>query len=158
MLAPIIFAGAMFTMLKPLTQEDAVFAPGDAPVQLDLPPGEERAISTDSAPVDCSAVDGTGEAVEFRPIDPEFTWNQWTALARFDTGDGQVKFTCTGPAGSHLQLAPLPSPDRFVAGTLVGVWGPLLLGGIGLLMLIITGVRYARGAPRDQPDATPQRG
>src|SRR5688572_3863045 len=88
-LAPIIFVGALFTVLRPLTQEDAVFAAADTPVQVDLPAGEERALFSDrGVSADCSAVDGAGEEVQFRPVTGEFTFNEWTAVARFDTGDG----------------------------------------------------------------------
>ena len=158
-LAPIVFVGALFTVLRPLSQEDAVFAARDSPVQLDLAAGEERALFTDSgASADCSAVDGSGEAVAFRPVTGEFTYNEWTAVARFDTGDGQVTITCAELApGSELRIAQLPSTGSFVAGIVIGIVAPLLLGGIGLLVLIVTGVLYAKGAPRNEADIAPGR-
>ena len=153
-LAPIIFVGALFTVLRPLTQEDAVFAARDSPVRLGLTAGKERALFTDSGvSMDCSAVDGSGEAVEFRPVTGEFTFNEWTAVSRFETGDGDMTFTCAGlNPDSRLRIAQLPSTGGFVAGIVIGVVAPLVLGGIGLLMLIVTTILYTTGAPRKEPD------
>lgn len=154
-LAPIIFVGALFTVLRPLTQEDAVFAVSDSPVQLDLPAGEERAVFSDrGVSADCSAVDGSGAELDFRPVSGDFTFNEWTAVSRFDTGDGDVTFTCEGLyPNSEVRIAQLPSTGVFVAGIVIGVVAPLVLGLVGFLMLIITAILYASGAPRTQPGA-----
>ncbi len=152
-LAPIIFVGALFTVLRPLTQEDAVFTAGDSPVQVDLPAGEERAVfSTDGAAIACTATDGSGEDLPLRGVTGEFTLNEWTAVARFDTGDGAVTFECDDlDTGVEIRIAQLPSTGVFVAGIVIGVVAPLVLGLVGFLMLIITAILYASGAPRTQP-------
>lgn len=154
-LAPVVFVGALFTVLRPLTQQDAVFSASGSPVQLELPAGQERALFTDSGvSAGCSAVDGTGSPVELRPVTGDFTYNQWTAVSRFDTGDGEVTFTCAD-AGAQLRIAQLPSTGGFVAGVVIGVVAPLVLGGTGLLVLLITTILYVTGAPRrgaDLPD------
>ena len=156
LLAPVVFVGALFTVLRPLTQEDAVFAAGDSPVRLDLDAGDERALFTDGVSADCSATDGSGEAVELRPVTGEFTFNEWTAVSRFDTGDGDVTFTCAGlDGGSRLRIAQLPSTGGFVGGLVVGILAPLVLGAIGLLVLVVTAVLYATGAPRNEPAVGP---
>lgn len=154
-LAPLIFVGALFTVLRPLTQEDAVFSASDSPVRVELPAGEERALfSSDAVGADCTATDGSGEEIEFRSVTGDFTYNEWTAVSRFDTGDGDLTFDCTSPFGdSELRIAQLPSTGTFVAGIVIGVVAPLVLGLIGLLMLIVTGVLYATGAPRKDPNA-----
>ena len=158
-LAPVVFVGALFTVLRPLSEEDAVFAAGDSPVQLDLTAGEERALFTRTGvPADCSAVDGSGKDVEFRPVTGEFTFNEWTAVSRFDTGDGDVTFTCAGlDAGAEVRIAQLPSTGGFVTGIVIGVVAPLALGGMGMLVLVVTAVLYATGAPRKEPDVSLQR-
>lgn len=155
MIAPIIFVGALFTVLRPLTQEDAVFAAGDTPVQVDLPSGEERALfSTDGTAVACSATDGSGRDLQLRAVTGEFTYNDWKAVARFDTGDGDVTFECDDLSpGAEVRIAQLPSTGVFVAGIVIGVVAPLVLGLVGFLMLIITAVLYASGAPRKEPGA-----
>lgn len=152
-LAPVIFVGSLFTVLRPLMQEDAVFAVSDSPVQVDLPAGEERALfSTNGFSAACSAVDGTGREVEFRGVTGEFSYNEWTAVSRFDTGDGNLTFDCvdTTGGGEEIRIAQLPSAGTFVAGIVIGIVAPLVLGLIGLLMLIVTAVLYATGAPRQK--------
>ncbi len=152
-LAPLIFVGALFSVLRPLTQEDAVFSAGETPVQVDLPAGDERALfSTDGNAVVCTATDGSGQDLPLRGVSGEFTFNEWTAVARFDTGDGDVTFECDDlAAGTEIRIAQLPSTGVFVAGIVIGVVAPLVLGLVGFLMLIITAVLYASGAPRKEP-------
>ena len=151
-LAPLIFVGALFTILRPLTQEDAVFSASDTPILLDLPANEERALFNDqNDPADCAATDGSGAPIEFRSVTGEFSYNEWTAIARFDTGDGDVTFECSGTsADSQLRIAQLPSTGGFIAGLLVGILVPLVLGLVGIVILIITGILWATGAPREK--------
>ena len=59
-LAPIIFVGALFTVLRPLTQEDAVFAADGQAGAGHLPAGEERALFIeDGCAGQCNATDGS---------------------------------------------------------------------------------------------------
>ena len=96
--------------------------------------------------------------MEFRPVTGEFTFNEWTAVSRFDTGDGDVTFTCAGlNAGAEVRIAQLPSTGGFVTGIVIGVVAPLALGGMGMLVLVVTAVLYATGAPRKEPDVSLQR-
>ena len=151
----VVFLGAVVLTLGPLTQEDASFAVSETPVEVDLPAGTERALFADTGfSVDCTATDGSGANVEFRPVKGEFTFNQWTALSRFNTGDGNVTFDCveTSP-GSQVRIGDLPSAGGFVAALVGGILVPLVLGLTGLVMLIVTAIRWATGAPRDAPDA-----
>ena len=151
LLAFVVFGGALVLTLWPLTQEDASFAASDTPVEVHLPADTERALFANTGfSVDCTATDGAGAEVEFRPVTGELTVNQWTALSRFDTGDGNLTFDCveTSP-GSQVRIGDLPSAGGFVAGLVVGILVPLVLGLIGLVMLIVTSIRWATGAPRD---------
>lgn len=150
-LAPIIFVGSLFLVLRPLTQEDAVFSIDESPVQLSLPPGEERAVySSRGYSADCAATDGAGKPVEFRPVSGEFTYNEWTAVSRFETGDGELTFDCAGTSGGddEIRIAEVPSTTGFIGGILIGIIVPLLLGLTGLVMLVVLAVLYATGAPR----------
>lgn len=149
-LAPIVFATALFTVLRPMTQEDAVFR-ADGAVQVELPPDEERALFThNSSFADCAVTDDeTGEEVPVRPVTGDFTYNEWTAVARFGTGSGRLTFTCTGESPSaEIRIAQLPSTGAFVGGIVVGVVGPILLFLVGVIMLIVVGIRWATGEPR----------
>ena len=46
-MAPLVFVGALFSVLRPLTQEDAEFEVSESPVTVELPAGEERALFFD---------------------------------------------------------------------------------------------------------------
>lgn len=154
-LAPLVFVGALFSVLRPLTQEDAVFAADGQPHQVSVDADAERALfSEDGSPVSCSATDGSGEEIEFRNVTGEFTINEWQALGRFDTGDGELTFTCENASGSDVRIAQLPSTATFVVGLLVGLIVPLVLGLAGIVILIVTGVLFATRPPRSRNAAT----
>ncbi|MFB9313863.1 hypothetical protein [Nocardioides plantarum] len=153
-LAGVVFVGGLFLVLRPLTQEDGIVAAGDGPVTLDVPAGEERAIFTrDDEPVDCTITDSAGEARPLRGISGDFTYNEWTAQQRFDTGSGDVVLDCTSTVeGAEARIAQVPSTGGFVVGLLVAILGPLALGFAGVVVLIVTGILYAvRPARPRQP-------
>lgn len=144
-LAPVVFVASLFTVLSPLFREDAVFAADNQPHVVELPAGEERALFTpQGSTVSCSSTDGSGADVELRSVGGDFTVNEWQAVARFDTGDGEVTFQCQGaePTGD-VRVGSLPSGGAFVVGLLVGILVPIVLGGAGLVVLIVTAVLYA---------------
>jgi hypothetical protein len=149
-LAPLVFVGALYTVLRPLTQEDGVFPADGQEHSVSSEAGEERALfSEDGAVVRCTAVDGSGTQVEFRSVLGDFNYNEWQAGARFDTGDGDLRFTCDSASGDvDVRIARLPSTGGFVAGLVIGIIGPIVLGLIGIVMLVITGILWATGAPR----------
>ena len=149
-LAFVLFVGTLILVFGMFLRADAAFAASETPVEVELPAGTERALYANTGfSVDCTATDGTGAEVEFRPVAGEFTFNQWTAVSRFDTGDGNLTFDCveTSP-GSQVRIGDLPSAGGFVAGLVVGILVPLVLGLIGLVMLIVTSIRWATGTPR----------
>lgn len=154
-LAPVVFVAALFTVLSPLFNEDAVFSAADSPVQVQLPAGEERGLFIDAfAQVDCAVTDGSGAEVRLRPVSGDFSVNEWMATARFDTSDGDLTFDCGGVTpDAQIRIGELPSTGGFVAGIAIGLIVPLLLGVTGVLLLIILTVLYATGAPRDETPA-----
>jgi hypothetical protein len=149
-LAPIVFVASLFTVLGPLFREDAVFPADGEPHQVSLAAGEERALFTpQGATVRCSSVDSSGADVELRSVGGDFTVNEWQAVARFDTGDGDVTFTCEGTAMTdQVRVGSLPTGATFVVGLLVGILVPLALGTSGLVVLVVTGVLHATRPPR----------
>ena len=156
-LAPLVFVGALFSVLRPLTQEDAVFVADGQAHTVDLPAGEERALFyEDLSDASCTGVGANGDPIDLRPITGEFTYNEWTAVGRFDTGDGAVTFTCQSAEGDEeVRIAQLPSTGTFIAGLLVGLIVPLVLGLIGIVILIVTGVLWATRPPRTQKTGPP---
>lgn len=150
LLAGLCFAGGLFWALRPLAQEDAVITAGEGPVTVDLPAGEERAVyARVGEPVACTAVDADGATVELRRISGDFTYDDWTAQQRFDTGAGDVVLDCTTvDPGSEVRVAQLPTTARFVTGLVLAIGGPVLFGLGGFVVLVVTGILYATRAPR----------
>jgi hypothetical protein len=66
---------------------------------------------------------------------------------RFDPGSGDLSVTCT-PSGGRVQIGPAPEIANFVGGLLVLIFVPAILGILGTIALIVTGVLWATGAPR----------
>ena len=151
-----LFVAALVAILGPLFHEDAVFGSGE-PHTINVPPHSERALYSDGdTGLTCSAVDGTGAALPLRLVTGSFRVNQWTAVFRFDTGDGEVTLDCslTGDS-SQVRVGELPSTGTFVVGLVVGILGPILLGLAGGLILVITFVRYLTRQPRPQAPEPP---
>lgn len=150
LLAPVVFAGTLFTVLGPLFREDGVVpADGEAHV-VEVAGGERRALFTSGgATVDCSVVDGSGADLALSGVGGEFTVNEWQAVATFPTGDGTLTLTCdgAGPVGD-VRVGELPSTAVLVGGLAVGILVPLVLGTLGLVVLVVTGVRWATRPPR----------
>ena len=156
-LAGVVFVGGLFLVLRPLTQEDAVITAGAGPTTLDVPAGEERAIfNRDGERVDCSVTDSEGTSLELRPVSGDFTYNEWTAEDRFDTGSGDVVVECASSIeDAEARVGQVPSTGGFVVGLLVAILGPLVLGLAGLVVLVVTGILYAVRPAR--PDASRDR-
>lgn len=144
-LAATAFVVGLFTVLRPLTQEDAVISPDDGSVTVDVPAGEERALFTRSGygtSGACLVTDEDGDRPRLRSISGDFTYNEWTAENRFDTGAGDVVVDCSA-AGESVRVGQVPSTGAFVVGLLVAILGPIVLGLAGLVVLVVTGILYA---------------
>ena len=76
----------------------------------------------------------------------------WVGLLRFDPGSGRLEVTCTRAAGGEFQIGAAPDIGTYVGGIFATVLAPLVLGGIGLVVLIVTGVLFATGGPRKAQD------
>lgn len=118
-----------------------------------LEPGEQKMLwvhEYDAAR--CSIVDrATGTGVGYSPVTGTFTRStggaEWVGDRRFDSGSGQLEVTCDR-SGGPAQIGAVPRIGTFVGGVFATILAPLLLGAIGLVVLIVTGVKYAAGAPR----------
>ncbi len=108
---------------------------------------------------DCSIVDAaTGQEVAYSPVSGSFTKSggggEWIGDRRFDPGSGELRVLCA-PTGGPAEIGPAPDFGTFVGGILATILAPVLLGAIGLIVLIVTGVRFANGAPRRPQQPTP---
>ena len=152
----LVFLGALFAILRPLFHEDAVF-PASEPHTVVVPAHTERALFTNgTSGLTCSAVDGTGAVLPLRLVTGDFTVNEWQAVFRFDSGDGEVTLDCGLTGGSaDVRVGELPSTGTFVVGLLVGILGPIVLGLVGGIILVVTFVRYLTRQPRPPASQPP---
>lgn len=159
MLAGVAFVAGLFLALRPLTQQAAVFTAGSAPVRLEVPAGEERAIYVrEGTAAQCRLTDSSGRQLGLRPVTGRFTYNEWVAVQRFDTGTGHVTATCTTvPPGASVRIGSLPSIGAFAGGILLSVVGPIALALAGTVVLVVTAVRWftATGQSPQAPAGSP---
>lgn len=116
-------------------------------------------------PVSCDVVDtgvdpaggtggGTGGEVPLEPVTGTFEKSDgdgdWFAARRFDPGSGELDVTCTSPGATpDVQVGPAPDIGGFLGSIALTIGVPLALGLAGLVVLVVTGVRWAAGRPRD---------
>jgi hypothetical protein len=142
--AAVVFGIALARFLQTIAHTDARF-PAAGVHRVELPAHVRRGvygIEVEPRPR-CSATDGSGAPIRFQAPDDRFTYDQWVALVTFDTGDGHLTFTCSDRGGvTDLRVAQVPSGDDFARLGLVGVGVPLLLGGAGFLVVLVTGILW----------------
>jgi hypothetical protein len=152
--AMVVFGIAIARFLHSIAHTDARFQAAGAH-QVTLPAHVRRGVyGVESEPRPrCSAVDGSGAAIHFHAPDGSFTFDQWTALVIFDTGDGHLTFTCSHRAGiTDLRVAEVPSGGDLARLGLLGVVVPLVLGGAGFLIVLVTAILwFTRRRPRPGP-------
>lgn len=135
---------------------DATVSGDDQPHQVSLPDDRERMLwGRDGLTPDCVIVDNrTSQPVTFSPVMGSFTRQDssgdWVGISRFDPGSVDLTVTCT-EAGGPVQIGRAIQVGSFVGGIFATILVPLLLGGLGVLVLIITTVLFATGRPRDEP-------
>jgi hypothetical protein len=143
-LAAASFIAGLLLALLPLADEDAVFPADGRPHQVSLAAGEERGIFLSDPTAGCTATDAAGEPVEIERPGGEFTTGEWEAIGRFETGDGDLTFTCTSSTpGAEARIGGLPSVGGLVGGLVLAILGPIVLGIAGLAVLIVTIVLFA---------------
>ncbi|WP_161962364.1 hypothetical protein [Nocardioides speluncae] len=135
---------------------DGTFVVGEA-VSVTSPAHQKRMLFVDksaSSDPDCTVIDGTGSARDLEELGVRVTVDNgdgvWRGLASFDSGDGDLTVTCTGEAETLMRIGP-PAGPIDVLKVMFPIFGSLVLGGIGGLILVVTGIRYATRRPLRQP-------
>jgi hypothetical protein len=147
--AAVVFGVGVVGFARTITHTDAVFrAAGSHAVS--LPPGTERAMFVpEGRPIPlCQVTDGTGTPLHFRRPDQRFTYNTWVAVRAFDTGDGNIVFTCPPGVGGRIRIAEMPTGGDVARFGVVGVLLPLALGGVGFVMVLVTGILFYTRRPQ----------
>src|SRR3954452_14937581 len=134
-----VFGGAMYQFVRTLAHDDAVF-PATGSHAVALPPGSERGLFVpEGRPIPlCQVSDGSGAALHFRGPRERFTYGEWVAVRVFDTGDGNLVFSCAPGAGGEIRIAQIPSGGDFARLGFLGLLLPLGLGGLGFIVLLVT--------------------
>jgi hypothetical protein len=147
--AAVVFGIAIAHFVRDIRHTDAVFrATGSHAVT--LPAGTDRGLYVpEGRPIPpCQVTDGSGAPLHFRQPDGRFTYGEWVAVRVFDTGDGNLVFTCGGGVGGRIRIASVPSGDDFAWLGVVGVLLPLGVGGLGFVVVLVTSVLWYSRRPR----------
>lgn len=144
------FVAGLVLALGPLFKQDAVIAADGESHRVMLSDRTDRGLfvreGTELPP--CEVMDSNGVVTPLDPPMGTFTSNGWRAVVIFDARTVQVDVTCQVADGVEVRVGAVPSMRSFVMGILIGVLGPLVLGLLGALTLIITGVLWVKRAPR----------
>jgi hypothetical protein len=142
-------------------QVDATIAGDGQPHEVTVPTDGDRMLwKEDSADAgSCDVVDtATGAAVSLRRIGGDYLRSDgsgdWVGVARFDPGSGHLAVTCPA-GGGRGQIGPSAEISHVVKSLVLVVVVPLVLGGLGTIALVVTGILWATGAPRHDPPGGP---
>jgi hypothetical protein len=143
-------------------QVDATISDDGQPHDVTVPTDGDRMLWMEDR-VDvgsCDVVDtATGAAVAMRRVSGDYLRSDdsgdWVGVARFDPGSGDLEVTCPS-GGGRGQIGPSAEISHVVKSLVLVVLVPLVLGGLGTIALVVTGILWATGAPRhDQPGPGP---
>lgn len=152
---PLLAVGMIRTMNN-MAETDSTFFVGEA-APVTSPAHQDRMLFVDksaSSDPDCTIVDGTGAVRDLEDLGVRVTVDNgdgaWRGLARFDSGDGDLTVTCAGRVDTLMRIGP-PAGPIDVLKVMFPLFGSLALGGIGGLILVVTGILYATRSPGRQP-------
>jgi hypothetical protein len=97
----------------------------------------------------CTVIDrSSGQEVRLEATNGDFERNEQIGVRTFDPGSGDLDITCTGEPGTEIEVGPAPSITGLVGGIVAAVGIPLLVGGSGFLIVVITGILFVSRPPR----------
>lgn len=145
---------ALVLTFRGFTAVDGTVEPGGSATVVvgEGDPGATRlAWGVRGQPPRCDVVDAvTGDPVVRSGTGATYTKDlggrSWRGLFRFEPGSGRLEVTCAA-AGGPLQIGPAPGAG-LLGGLAAGVLLPLLLGGAGLVVLLVTTILFATRPPR----------
>jgi hypothetical protein len=139
-----VFAGVgIGRLVHTVTHREAEFS-GAGLHRVTLTPHATRAVflQTDARHFRCTAVDGSGQRVRFDRPDGTTSYGTWRWAATFDTGDGRLTFRCTSRGEGTVRIQGLPSVGMVFSTLFLGILLPLLLGGAGFVVLLVTTILW----------------
>jgi hypothetical protein len=101
----------------------------------------------------CEITDArTGEQVRLQPVTSQvsrdFGDGGWTAAYRFDPGSGHLEVVCD--RGGSVEIGAAPTVGGVVAGLLLAILVPGLVGLVGLATLVVTGILWTTRPARQK--------
>jgi hypothetical protein len=124
-----------------------------------LPAHTERMTFSDGSTESCVARTPDGSPIFFQPLGgASDTERHASDFARFDTGDGTVVFLCFGSTTDSLWITGVPHGGSVVRLIVLGAAVPLLVGGTGFVVLLVTSILWITRRPRPTPYAGPPPG
>ena len=153
-LAAVVFVVGLVTTVGRGTDTDVVAllrGPGQ-PVGAGVPVGEERMLFVPRGePLpQCRVTDAEGREVPVRPTTVGTTvttmGRTWTGVSTFTSPTAEIQVACSTPVAQLRIGSPLGA--GFAVGLLVTILVPLLLGGAGLAVLVVTTVLWSTRPPR----------
>jgi hypothetical protein len=136
------------------TDDVATLSTSGEPVSLDVVAGERRmlfAVEGQPAPR-CTMTGADAEQVVLDPVGSSVTvgtdGTQWKGFATFTSRTDRVELTCDDAAPDQQVRVGAPLGAGFVGGILATIFVPLILGGGGVAMLVVTTIFWFTRAPR----------
>lgn len=151
--AAVVFGVGLWWTLRGATTTDAVVDATASDVGVGVEPGTRRMLyaDQDDPVVDCRLTDADGETIELDPsrVDTTVTTEgrTWTGRATFTSATAEITVRCDGPSGALVRIGS-PLGGSFAVGIALTILGPLVLGGAGLVVLLVTTVLWLSRPPR----------
>ncbi len=156
-----IAVGIFIWLLAAFLHFDATIDADGQPRNVTVGTDRDRMLWMDSGSQRCRVVDlDTGQPIPLRPVDGDFSRSDgngdFEGLLRFDPRSGHLQITCVqtdGSAPGTVLIGPVPRIGSLVAGVLLVIFVPAVLGLAGLIVIIVTGVLWSSRQPRPQAAA-----
>lgn len=142
-----VFAVGLVRTIGGATRTDAVVDATASQVDVEVEPGVERMlyVPQGTPPPACTLTDASGQALDLRPSGVSTTvtagGRTWLGAGTFTSPTPEVSIRCDAEAGTLVRVG-APLGRDFVAGLLLTILGPLVLGGAGLVVLVTTTVLW----------------
>jgi len=150
--------GLFIWTLSGFLQTDATVQADGEPHRVSVGTDGDRMLwfdETTTPPDECVVVDtATGEELPLEAVSGEYrrsngTMGDWVGRYRFDPGSGELEITCSGRYDrARVEIGKAPQIASFVGGIIAAIVIPLVLGGAGLVVILVTGILFATRGPR----------
>ncbi|MGY2704241.1 MULTISPECIES: hypothetical protein [unclassified Nocardioides] len=151
-----IAVGVFVWLLAAFLDFDAIVDADGQPHNVTVGTDRDRMLWTDSTAQSCRLIDlDSGEPIPLHRVSGDFSRSDshgdFEGFLRFSPGSGHVVITCVQTDGSSpgsVLIGPMPRIGSLVAGVLIAILVPALLGLAGLVIIIVNGILWSTRQPR----------